>query len=163
MDKLKILLLIAAFVALILFSSIAVGRESNYIDPRIDWYPISEWELQVCKKWGGTQEAESGATVSKAVYLSQTTLSLQGRKQSYDIEGVNTTLYTASWYLEPVGEIEYRVELISDNDTFRLDEGTADYSSPAHGYYAEYHNKNFTGVKMTYGGEWVIVPLVELT
>jgi len=138
---------------------------SSSFDPAIDdWYAVEDWELEVCSMWGGTQEAQSEATSSNPIYLSQTTLSLQGRKQHHNVPGVNRSLYTVSWYLEPLTEMDYRIELVNDDEsiTFRLDDGTASYSEPAAGYHTEYYDIEYTQVKMIYGAEWLKVPLITL-
>lgn len=150
--------------ALLLFIIVST-KESSSFNPRVDaWYSVEPWELEVCSKWGGTQEAQSGATSSKVVYLSQTTLSLQGRKQIYTIEGFNKTLYTASWYLEPLSDIGYRVELTNDDESvsFKISDGDASYSAPAVGYYSEYYDIKYTAIKMIYGLEWIKVPLINV-
>jgi len=104
-------------------------EDQDFCD-ELDWYPVDDWELEVCSKWGGTLEAQSEATSSNPIYLSQTTLSLQGRKQVYIVPGVNRNLYKISWYLEPLTDMDYRIELVNDDEsiTFRLDDGTASYS-----------------------------------
>ncbi|MBU1946852.1 MAG: hypothetical protein KKC54_07855 [Nanoarchaeota archaeon] len=128
-----------------------------------DWYEVEDWELDVCSKWGGTEEAQSGATTSSKFYLSQTTLSLQARKQIYGLDQINETknLYTASWYLEPMEEKEYKIELIGASPK-TIGSGTASYESPANGYYADYHNETYTDIKMTYGDEWINVPIIVI-
>ncbi len=132
-------------------------------DPRIDnWYAVEDWELEICSKWGGTTEAQSGGTSSQAVFLSQNTISLQGRRQVYNVEGFDRTLYTASWYIEPIADLGYRVELVGQDKEYVLDHGTASISSPGTGYYADYSNESYTGVRITYGDAWLRVPLVEL-
>lgn len=142
-----------------------IPQTSASFNPRIDaWYAVEDWELEYCSKWGGTKEAQSEATSSTAIYLSQTTLSLQGKKQSYDIEGVNQSLYTVSWYLEPLEDMSYRVELVSDDEsiTFRVSDGEASYSAPAAGYHSEYYDVRYSAVKMYYGVNWLRVPLVKI-
>jgi len=158
--QIKIPLLILTVLFLIL--TIKGVRSFN---PSIDaWYAVEDWELEVCSKWGGTQEVASGATSSSSVFLSRTTLSLQGEKQTYDITGVNQSLYAISWYLEPLTSMSYRIELIDDATAtpFRLDDGEASYENPAIGYHSEYYDINYTSVKMTYGLEWIEVPLIEI-
>jgi hypothetical protein len=155
---------ILKLVLVVLLVTITIKQSSSF-NPRIDdWYTIEPWELEICSKWGGTKEAQSGATSSAAIYLSQTTLSLQGKKQSYDIAGVNRSLYTVSWYLEPLDEMSYRVELINDDESisFKVGDGDSSYSEPAVGYHSEYYDKEFTAVKIQYGLNWLKVPLIDL-
>ncbi|MBU1005166.1 MAG: hypothetical protein KJ561_05025 [Nanoarchaeota archaeon] len=124
-----------------------------------DWYEVEDWELEVCSKWGGTEEAQSGASSSSPIYLSQITLTLQGKKEAYSVPNA-TTLYKASWYLEPTAKVSYKVELIGNDMSEKIGEGEASYDAPAQGYYADYLDAGFSYVKMTYGGKWIQVPLV---
>lgn len=160
MNQIKVLKLL--LTALLLIAAI---KSSSSFDPRVDsWYSVEPWELEVCSIWGGTREAASDATSSTSIYLSQTTLSLQGRKQTYDIGGFNKTLYTVSWYMEPLADMSYRVELVNDDKmiSFKIDDGKASYSSPAIGYHSEYYDAEYTEVKMLYGTNWLKVPIIEL-
>lgn len=152
-------------LVLILLLITIISKQSSSFNPKIDaWYPVENWELELCSKWGGTKEAQSGATSSSPIYLSQTTISLQGKKQEYYIDGFNKTLYTVSWYLEPILEMSYRVYLINDDESlsFKISDGTASYSSPGAGFESEYYDAEYTAVKMDYGTNWLIVPLVDL-
>ncbi len=160
MNPIKVLKLL--LTALLLIAAI---KSSSSFDPRVDnWYSVEPWELEVCSIWGSTREAASDATSSTSVYLSQTTLSLQGRKQTYNIEGFNKTLYTVSWYLEPLADMSYRVELVNNDESisFKIDDSKASYSSPAIGYHSEYYDVEYTAVKMLYGANWLKVPIIEL-
>jgi len=141
-----------------------MSRQSASFNPRIDsWYSVEQWEVDLCSKWGGTYEAQSEATSSTGISLSQTTLSLQGRKQDYNIKGVNESLYTLSWYLEPLAEMSYTIELTDDDEikTYRIDSGQASFAKPAGGYKSEYYSEDYTYLKMTYGTNWLRVPLVQ--
>ncbi len=161
MKTMKVLFL---FLIVLFLLDVALGRDYNYFNPLVDsWYTIQPWELEFCQEWGGTQESKSGVTKSKAIYLSQTTLSLQGRKQVYEVEGFNQTLYTASWYLEPLSDMDYKVELKGGtSEPYTLEEGTAKYTSPAIGYYSDYNDEGYTMVKMTYDGEFIKVRIVDI-
>ena len=127
------------------------------------WYGVEEWEIEVCTQWGGAEEAQNSySTEGGPVILSQTTLSLQAKKISYNIENVST-LYEASWYLEPLGEdMAYSIYLINQNGNNKLiGEGTATKSKPLNGYYANYHNSDYTQIKMSYGGKTLQIPIIE--
>ncbi|MEA2038157.1 MAG: hypothetical protein U9O94_11725 [Nanoarchaeota archaeon] len=163
----RVLLLFLVVLSLPVF----VLARFNYLDPKVDsWYDVQPWELEVCRTWGGTQEAESGATTSAPIYLSRITISLQGKKQVYDVAGFNQTLYTASWSLEPLSNINYTVELVGRDPIITprtIAAGTARYTDPAIGYYPNsisqgYLEGNYTLVRMIYGSEWVEVPIIDL-
>ena len=157
MKTIKIILAALLLITLI--------QQGSSFDPSIDdWYAVEDWELEVCSMWGGTDEAMAGATSSSPIYLSQTTLSLQGKKQEYNIAGVNQTLYTISWYFEPMEELGYMVELVDDSTgaAFKIEEGTATMSEPAVGFHAEYYDIEYTAVRLWYGSEWLKVPLINL-
>jgi len=158
-NKLMSRLGLIALLLLILIPAI------SSFDPKIDpWYAVEDWEYELCSKWGGTQEAESGATSSDPIYLSQTTLSLQGKKQTYDIDGVSKILYTVSWSLEPMSTVSYRIDLINASESIilKIAEGSATSSLPIADFHTNYYDENYTAVKMQYGSKWIKVPLVKL-
>ena len=66
-------------------------------DPSVqEWYDVAEWELELCRVWGGTAEAYN--VVNGPTYLSETTVTLQGQKSEKMPD--NTTMYEVAWYLE---------------------------------------------------------------
>jgi len=149
----------------------------NYLDPtQDDWYTVQAWELEICQEWGGTQEAASGSsipgygssanatgTASGQIYLSQKTLTLQGRKQTYNVDNFTQILYEVSWYLGLTdGTLEYTVELVN-GVTYNISSGTATTSSAGAGHYANYLNESYSKVKMTYGSETLEVPIVDIS
>jgi len=144
---------------------------SIHFDPRVDaWYAVEDWEVDMCRKWGGTKEAQSGATSSTVIALSQTTLSLQGTKQAYTAEDseeeeeVNKILYTVSWYLEPLADMNCKVVLKNDDGTKtkEISDTEASYSTPSAGYIAEYYEEGYTKVRMEYGSDSLEVKLVDI-
>lgn len=131
-------------------------------DVVLDWYAVEDWELEVCSKWGGTEEAQSGASYSSPIFLSQTTLSLQAKKETYDQIENASSLYKVSWYLEPIEDINYQVLLRGNESPITIAEGEVTYDQPAQGYYAAYHNNSYTKIRMIYGGEWIELDVVEI-
>jgi len=81
-----------------------LGKEDVIIE---HWYPIEDWEIEVCSKWGGTAEASSnaagGAVATGSTNLALTTLTLQGQK-TYIAD--DETLRHAKFYIDNASESE---------------------------------------------------------
>ncbi|MDO8741008.1 MAG: hypothetical protein Q7J54_05555 [Candidatus Woesearchaeota archaeon] len=116
-----------------------------------DWYAVEDWELEVCSKWGGTDEAQRGSATSD-IYLSQLTVALQAEKTAFPD---NTTLYEVSYYIQPFSEdIQFAIKLAnSQNDTDYdiVTVTTASISAGASGFTAFYSDEFFDLAKIGYG------------
>jgi len=151
------------FIFIICFILLNIQLADSALEVIPGWYGVEEWEIDVCTMWGGAEEAQEGyITEGGPVLLSQTTLSLQGKKIVYNI-GNQSSLYEASWYLEPIGEdINYTVHIIdAEGNIIQIGSGTASLTGPAKGYYAEYHEANYTDIKLAYGDRFLQIPIVE--
>ena len=61
--KPKFILLIITLV----FAAIVNAGSSDF-NPRVDdWDAVQDWEIEVCSKWGGTDEAQQGATTTNKI------------------------------------------------------------------------------------------------
>lgn len=152
--------IIIGILTLVLITPLGFGGLSDF-DPSVSsWYAVAPWEIEFCKKWGGSEEAgiNQGAASNEPIALSQLTIALQGEKIEYII--ANNVLYSASWYIEPVSEeLEYKVLLIGDENV-EIGSGIAKNTEPGIGYYANYINKTFINVRIEYPGNYIEVPIV---
>jgi len=120
----------------------------------VSWYSVEDWELEVCSMWSETEEARHSSVMqSSEIYLSQLTLTLQGKKIVYPD---NSSLYEFAWYIQPAqGNVEYEVLAYNENNTnvyYVLDGGIVSGGSMfgAGGYKAIYSNETYTRLKMNY-------------
>jgi len=162
MDSKKVIGIILSLILVILSIPLSSSKDMNYdFDPTIDdWYSIEDWEVEYCKKWGGKKvegEVNSGAESETTYSLSQLTISLQAEAIYYGIEN-QSTLYYASWYIEPLVDMEYKVLFTGDSDYY-LQNGTATYEAPVTGYLSEYINQTFNYLKIQYTGNSIKVPI----
>jgi len=159
--KITILALLIVLISTITTSK-SDEQEPSDFDPTIeDWYKVEEWEVEYCKKWGGEEtgaEVNSGATSETTFSLSQTTITLQGESIEYDIEN-QSNLYYASWYIEPMYNIEYKLMFREGNNKYYIQNGTATYDEPKTGFFSEYINQTFTYLRLEYTGNSLEVPL----
>ncbi|MFH1641903.1 MAG: hypothetical protein ABIC04_03305 [Nanoarchaeota archaeon] len=135
-----------------------------------NWYPVELWELNYCSKWGGVAESTAGVQSNEAIFLSQTTFALQGKKEIYNVPDYNKTLYQASWYFEPFGgSTSYIVHLENETGQYKIGEGSASRTSPGYGFFPTmtdptngYLEGNYTYVRISYGSSYLRLPLVEV-
>ncbi len=128
------------------------GSDWYSFDPRVqNWYAVEDWEVEVCRKWGGTPESynvDNGPT-----YLSQTTVTLQGEKSEKLPD--DTVMYEVGYYIEDAmnRSLEFAVRLKKkDKDEYKrvvaptnLGKGEANS-----GYWAEYLTDEYDQVMMGY-------------
>ena len=157
--KLKILVIVLLSLMLILLTKADSSRRLH--DPRVDnWYQVSDWELDVCSKWGGTGRAQSGTTNQEGeTRLSQLEVTLQGFKMQVEDE----ILYEIAWYLKPFsGEEEYTVTLVG-KDRLEVYSGSASSTAGSNGYDARYVDANvsYDTVELKYDSGKLEVPIVE--
>ncbi|MBW2988890.1 hypothetical protein KY358_01080 [Candidatus Woesearchaeota archaeon] len=143
------------------------GSISSF-DPTIeDWYTgeeaIQPRDIEFCRKWGGSAEAgiNTGATPS-TIPLSQLTATLQAEKTEYREIEDQPSLYRASWYIEPVSDISYKVYLTEKDEKKEIGGGQASNTEAGIDYYTEYLEQNFTHIRMEYDGSYIQVPVVIL-
>ena len=143
--------------ALKTYGDVEIWDEDRDIYPVIeDWYGVSEEEIDICNKWGGTETAQKGGTLSSPIELSQLTLTLQAQKQSLPDD---TILYEVSWYIQPVeNSISYKVVLIGD-DTYNITEGEASYEEAGVGYFTEYLEADYTQAQLRSSNTVLTVPI----
>ena len=159
----------------LLLVSVVSAVNYNYFDPRVNnWYDIRDWELDICQKYGGTDQSSTGSTVANGgttatsangfgtSSLSQGTITIQGRRQSYNIAGYNETLYEVSWYIESFTQESYTIELI-DGTAQEVQSGTVTPPTLGSGSFADYVTGDFTSVKLAVGSQELTVPLVDMT
>ncbi len=79
-------------------------------DARIgDWYDVEDWELEVCREWGGIDSPQSNADVSQApLFISQTAIALQAEKEVLPDGNI---IYTVSYYIQPLQDVHFAVRL----------------------------------------------------
>jgi len=109
----------------------------------INWYDVEAWELEVCQKWGGTDEANSGISSGDSRnFLSQLTLTLQGEKVQFMIDdSTYTTQYRIGWYFVSIEKnYTYDVVLDAGSPKVLVDDEEASIFSGQSGFYAFYEN-----------------------
>jgi len=159
---------IAMFAIFLIAIPIALGFFNS--GTRImSWYPVEDWELEVCSMWSGTDEAQHSSVMqSSEIYLSQLTLTLQGKRILYPD---NSSLYEFAWYIQPAqGNVEYSVFAYNENNTneyYVLDGGIISSGSMfgAGGYVAFFDEKEYTRLKIEYKQntkEYLDVPIIVL-
>ena len=139
-------------------------------DPRIqEWYTVEDWELEVCRKWGGTAQAYN--VVNGPTYLSQTTVTLQGEKT---VNPDETILYEVAYYIEDALDrsIEFAVRLKnSENNKYKRVVGRTSLNAGEvkSDYWAQYLTEEYDQVHLGYvvedSGKMTIitVPIVDNT
>lgn len=158
--KTKKIIWISILLMVLLVTPIKSGETYQYFmdgeiysfNPRIDnWYDVEDWELEVCRKWGGTPSAynvDNGPT-----YLSQTTITLQGEKSEKLPD--ETTMYEVAYYIEDAmnRSLEYAVGLYNPNtEEYKRIVGITSLSEneAASGYEAYYLSEEYTQVDLGY-------------
>lgn len=147
---------------------VSAGKDSRIAS----WYEVTDEEVAFCSKWGGTQEAQQGATSDGTIALSQLTVSLQAQVEDLFTGIQNNTenntknntekLYKVSWYVEPFkSSVGWSVSLVG-NQTIGLDSGSASRTSPGVGFFADFFKEEFTHARLDYGGHFLMVPIVNV-
>lgn len=77
----------------------------------LGWYPVQEWEWDLCTKWGGDDSIATSSTELVLVNQAPLTLTVQGKKtrtkQDY--------LYEVAYYAEPLrGSVDVRIVLANN-------------------------------------------------
>jgi len=150
------------FILMVAFLMLPIGNgQSVVID---DWYPIYDWEVDVCSNYGGTALAQKsqGGTATGSSYMFLTTVTLQGEKTVQEDEDGTINIYEYAWYFRPMdGDQQYKVEVIGTGGTRKIYEGTATKELGDSGYHAEESQVELTRLKITYETGSLLVPIVE--
>jgi hypothetical protein len=130
-------------------------------NPRVDdWYDVSDWEVEVCSKFGGYLEAGISSFLSAAKPVDQLSYTLQAKSKS-NPDG--QSLYEVSYYIQPVDQaIAYKISLISirGDAPLVIAQGSAE-SSGAYGYKAEYSAANYSFASLELEDNSLTVPIVR--
>jgi len=159
-------ILILSIVMLIIPGSLSISNPFRHDEHIVidEWYPISQWEVDVCNKYGGQilgDQAEI-SSVDESFYMFLTTVTLQGQ-QSVQIlpEGGNITIYEYAWYFRPMdNDQKYKVEVIGTSGTRKIYEATASRELGESNYHAEESTEVYEKVKITYESGSLMVPIV---
>jgi len=132
----------------------------TFSDPTIDdWYDVEDWEIEVCSKYGGTAEAQTGVTAKAQgdAYMYQTTVTLQGQKS----KSGDSYIYETAWYFRPMNEDqEYSIELIGPGVSKEIYKNAATKELGDSNYHAEESNVQYDSVKIIYETGTLTVPIV---
>jgi hypothetical protein len=148
MKKIKHIVNIIIFLILLNIANGFLSSESKIVE----WYGVADWELDACSKWGGTEESQQSTSKSSNVFLSQLTLTLQGKKTEYP-DG--SYLYEFTWYIQPVGG-SVRYEVIAFNSAsgspYVIDDAIVEESAilGGGGYQSHITTENYDKIKMIY-------------
>jgi hypothetical protein len=84
------------------------GLERDF-DPRVsNWYDIQDWEVEVCKLYGGT-EIPLAISNNQNLFLSQNTYTLQVNKEELPDE---TIIFKISHYIQPLqDDVDFAIRL----------------------------------------------------
>ncbi|MBS3097930.1 hypothetical protein J4209_04010 [Candidatus Woesearchaeota archaeon] len=143
--------------------------EADTFNPLVDaWYPVEDWELEVCQKWGGVATINN-AQEGEEDYISMLTITLQGEKTVYESELTNETLYEVAYYIMPfTADADYAVRLrnTDDGEVYSIQgKTTASVNSGAAGYKAVYLDKVYDVAELKYegadGSGVLTVPIVD--
>ncbi len=131
-------------------------------NPRVDeWYKVADWEVDVCRLWGGPEHVVEGLTTFHEA-ISQFILTLQAEKTVYPDE---SKLYKISYYIKPanVESIHYRVELMNDSGSKVLEQDSIATNTQGRGAYKLiYSNSTYNIAKITLeDGRVLAVPVVD--
>ncbi len=92
------------------------GSYSYYTDddPRFpDWFEVSDAELQLCSRYGGTLASQTGYQAADDMGLDTEVARLTFTIQAEKTTGEDLTLYEIAWYVHPLSEDKkYTVYLI---------------------------------------------------
>jgi len=151
-------ILVTFVVFLIYIFTISAGQ---YIMP---WYEVESWEIDVCSKWGGTEQAGIINTgIVGTSFLGQTTATIQAQKTTInDSEEGLSIIYEVAWYFQPIGSDQaYKVQLLGPGRTDEIYKGSATVTNGDSGYHAEETDKNYDKAKILYETGTLLVPIVE--
>jgi hypothetical protein len=160
MKKKRLSLLVAGIVVLLLLLMVQSADEDVNSKVDLGWYKVADWEVEVCRKWGGLYDEESaasGQTLAKnmSAYTSMTlTATIQGGILEVSPgEGTfpnNTQVYEISWYVQPIAEsLNYDVTAFyKDGNTKLIESTSATPYSGYDGYHAEESTKKMTHVAL---------------
>lgn len=154
-----------------LWGSEISGSHGN---PVTNWYEISQWEVDVCFGWGGTDDPNSFSQNNiMGDYYHNLMISLQA-ESSEPLEGetvsTGTKIYEIAWFIQPT-DLEESINFevyITDNHGERelIESGTSNYVNGVKGYNVRESPKNFTEARIYYWNderekEYLKVPFVE--
>ncbi|MBD3259977.1 hypothetical protein GF371_05115 [Candidatus Woesearchaeota archaeon] len=131
------------------------------VTSEMDWYPVEDWELEVCSTWGGSGVEEGyahGSYASTGSSLQSTTVTIQAQKTMYPDSSAQ--IYEIAWYVEPKEEtIQYNIIMQGKTDTKQIAQGSAAVNSPGSDYYSEELAAEYDKVMLTVPGNQIVVPV----
>jgi len=128
-----------------------------------DWYPIEEWELEVCSKWGGPGESGDyvGEGFGQEQTLALTTVTIQAQRSEYEVNGSPGWIYEVAWYLMIAnGEETYKIRLSGEGgarDIYKESAGTEGSAN----YQAHESHKEYDKAKIAFESGTYTVPIIE--
>jgi len=129
-----------------------------------DWYKVEDWELDVCRMWGGPENIIEGMS-TYGNFISQLTATLQSEKEEITD---NITVYKYSFFVMPMkgGEevtfdINFR-DAVNGSTYNIVEKERADASSGAGGYEALVLEENFDVIELVMKpGGVLTVPVMQ--
>jgi len=123
------------------------------------WYPVEDWEVKVCSRYGGTAEATNiaGARAAGDAYMLKTTVTIQAQ-----VTKGEKNIYEVAWYIRPMEQQQqYKVELFGPDGSEQIYTGSASIHTGDSNYHAMETDKEFINARLTYETGYLLVPIVE--
>jgi len=129
-----------------------------------NWYSVDDWEIQVCKYWGGPQNQISAMSTYNP-FISQLTATVQAEKE---VLLNNDTLYKISYFVIPLtGKINYSLMLYNTTNAksfYLVNNSVSSARNGASGYFVHLDtnssNYDVAQLVMTPGGI-LTVPVIS--
>jgi len=134
-----------------------------FASPQIisDWYSVSQWEIEICSKFGGiVQDTASSQTgVISSPSLASTTFTLQASKTK-QLDG--KLIYSFAWYVQPMaGLVDYQINFVDDLNSLKIVRGQASSDNPASNYlFRDDIAQEYNFTEIVIGGVGHKIPIV---
>ncbi|MBN2457607.1 hypothetical protein JXB31_00575 [Candidatus Woesearchaeota archaeon] len=157
------------FVLFSVASFVIYSDDDDKFDHRVDnWYDVSDWEVEVCSRWGGGNQPQSysgpGLTAT-SIAGNFETVTVQGQKTVTDFRGEKTYLYEASWYYQPMtGSRSYKVYLMRNSHKKQIYEGSSTAQTGDGNYDAEKYSTDpgYTHILIEYSDSGSLKSEIQL-
>lgn len=137
-----------------------VGEFFKEKEPRLPWHAVEDWEVNVCKKWGGRTQAEQGETAPATAY-GDMSATLQARKT----KTLHETLYEATYFIETYSiTTNYDIKLVNKKTgaTHTITTGNLETGSGTTDYWTKYLPEDYTEIELTYAKGRISAPIIKM-
>ena len=160
MNKKKAVKTVLITMLIIILLSINGTPQAWSKQTKLPWYDVEEWELDVCSKWGGRQQADTSENNQQLETDADVTITIQAKKTKTD----TGRLYEVTYFFDSYSATtSYKIKLshTKTNQEKELTQGTLIPGTGTADYWVQELKEEYNVAIIEHNKGTIVTPIIE--